>query len=92
LIQANNPDTENLVTRRLVARESKADINWDAALGFNLFGGNEANDCANPARSEVEKSDNPSTNELQRTIVIIVAAVKKTNTHFKVMKMKMRKL
>jgi hypothetical protein len=65
-IQADNPEVENLVTRRSVARESEADIDWDAAIGFNLFGGsNEANDSANPAGNEVEKSDNPSADEHQ---------------------------
>jgi hypothetical protein len=66
-IQADNPDVDNLlVTRRSVARESEAGINWDAAIGFNLFGGNEANDSANPSGKEAEKSDNPSTDEHQQ--------------------------
>jgi hypothetical protein len=65
-ILADNPEVDNLVTRGSVARESKAGINWDAAIGFNLFGGNEANDSANPARYEAEKSDNPSADEHQQ--------------------------
>jgi hypothetical protein len=36
------------------------------AIGFNLFGGNESNDFANPAGNEEEnKSDNPSADEHQ---------------------------
>jgi hypothetical protein len=54
-IQADNLEVENLVTRRSVAWESKADINWDAAIGFNLFGANEANDCANPTGNEAHE-------------------------------------
>jgi predicted transposase YbfD/YdcC len=64
-IEADNPEVEDLDTRRLVAQDSKEDIDWDAAIGFNLFGGNEANDLANPAGNEVEKSDNPSPDEHQ---------------------------
>jgi hypothetical protein len=64
-IEADNPGVEDLVTRRSGARDSKEDIDWDDAIGFNLFGGNEANDSANPAGNEAEKSDNPSADEHQ---------------------------
>jgi hypothetical protein len=65
LIDAENPEVDNLVTRRSVTRESKEGINWDAVIGFNLFGGNEANDSANPEWDEAEKSDNLSADEHQ---------------------------
>jgi hypothetical protein len=65
-IEADNPQVEDLDTRRSVALDSEEDIDWDAAIGFtNLFGGNEANDSANPAGNEAEKSDNPSADERQ---------------------------
>jgi hypothetical protein len=64
-IQADNPEVDNLVTSRLVAGESEEGINWDAAIGFNLFGGNEANGSANPAGNQAEKCDNPSGDEHQ---------------------------
>jgi hypothetical protein len=66
-----NPATsevEELVAKRSVAQESEADIDWDAAIGFNLFGGKEANDLTNgPAEgNEAETSDNPSDDEHQQ--------------------------
>jgi hypothetical protein len=64
-IEANNPEVEDLDTRRSVARDSEEDIDCDAAIGFNLFGGNEANDSANPAGNEAKKSDNQSADEHQ---------------------------
>jgi hypothetical protein len=67
-IDANDPEVEELVAKRSVAQESEADIDWDAAIGFNLFGGKEANNSANgPAEGdEAEKSDNPSDDEHQQ--------------------------
>jgi hypothetical protein len=67
-IEADDPEVEELVARRSVAQESEADIDWDSAIGFNLFGGKEANDSANgPAEgNEAEKSDNPSDDEHQQ--------------------------
>jgi hypothetical protein len=43
----------------------KIPIDWDAAIGFNLFGGNEANNSANPAGNEVQKGDNSSADDHQ---------------------------
>ena len=68
-IEAKDPEVEDLVAKRSVAQESEADIDWDAAIGFNLFSGKEANNSANdgPAEGdEAEKSDNPSDDEHQQ--------------------------
>jgi hypothetical protein len=56
-IQANNPQVETLSQRHAIAEEVEGDINWDAAIGFDLFGGDEANDSANPAGNNTPQGD-----------------------------------
>ena len=63
-IEADNPQVEDDNARRSVAQDSEEDMDWEGAIGFtNLFGGDEANDSANPAGNEADKGDNPSADE-----------------------------